>query len=185
MSRHSQSQSKSQPQSNRRQLLPVASAPATTPPHASLGFAAVRLAIQARGPDGPIQFLDICLHDDWQPNSSGLTLHLAGSDATWAPDTSNGSDAPILLGWPVDNTSPFLPSAAMLFNIPIKTLVMMRRRSGTCRRSGHSMSHGRRVRHPKDAAAVWLAAFRINSAIVETKTPAVRTSVRKTRPTIS
>ncbi|KZL65199.1 hypothetical protein CT0861_11041 [Colletotrichum tofieldiae] len=103
MSRHSQSQSKSQPQSNRRQLLPVASAPATTPPHASLGFAAVRLAIQARGPDGPIQFLDICLHDDWQPNSSGLTLHLAGSDATWAPDTSNGSDAPILLGWPVDS----------------------------------------------------------------------------------
>ncbi|GKT81130.1 hypothetical protein ColTof4_13553 [Colletotrichum tofieldiae] len=83
------------------------------------------------------------------------------------------------------DTSPFLPSAAMLFNIPIKTLVMMRRRSGTCRRSGHSTSHGRRVRHPKDAAAVWLAAFRINSAIVETKTPAVRTSVPWPGPLVS
>ncbi|GKT67165.1 hypothetical protein ColTof3_14504 [Colletotrichum tofieldiae] len=78
----------------------VSATPSSVPP---LGFAAVRLAIQARGPDGPIQFLDLCLHDDWQPNASGLTLHLAGSDAAWAPGTSNGSDAPILLGWPVDS----------------------------------------------------------------------------------
>ncbi|KAK1954716.1 hypothetical protein LY78DRAFT_686736 [Colletotrichum sublineola] len=98
MSRHPQSRS----QSGRYPLVPAASTPAKKPPHASLGFAAVRLAIQARGPDGPIQFLDLCLHEDWQPNSTGFTLHLTGSDATWASGTSDGSDILILLGCPSD-----------------------------------------------------------------------------------